>query len=700
MHVCTNIHPVPVNFTANATNTSLDWDSRLNDTVIRGGTMAPIAVVNDSSIINYWEVNNASMINETLLPTKSPWMNPPNTSHLDLTNETLEALEMLELDFKSGILTEKGLAKYKYYLLLPYMQPNATAAASLTQMADMDAVPTELYTTVHSVTRHHLKGALAGKTTTQTSTSALAETHEPATRRRGSATARHLMAWSAEEMDDDDTVVGALHAPFVVRNGVQVPREDAETADWIEDQKRKEYSYADDMLLSIRSWEQHTGKKWRNMSISHRERSPLPWERLGLFDSLLEDCEDHTLADMFDGAGGGMEKGDVSGNWRSRHTLDTFGDSLKKVNRLYNKHFGYRQRRVIAHMPHFIDRNIMLDLVNQFPEKWEETSSHRLRSGEDMQYAFAYYHFLIEQTKNFSVDETFAEYDLDENGVLSVHELRTLITRLYDLPTSASNWESFENMLLNCSIGQEMQEEVGVGIGPDAKEVWVTKAFVKNCTDMINALKKAKGKQYVHKSQLISEQDGANYIAFEMVRNNLSIVMDQLDAIRRSPRKFVCLNDNIDHRKSEAQEIVGALHSFYESFFPKRSQFELPIGLRNRFLHMDDLRAWQNKQTKVCAACAPIVAPNPTLQSPMPVSFSMLCLFGEKSGLFWQVPEAIHILRSFPLPDGMLCDFHCHGLSRRRLYTPRGRGSLLWSSFSLSSFIPDSCDGCAVSGCA
>lgn len=70
---------------------------------------------------------------------------------------------------------------------------------------------------------------------------------------------------------------------------------------------------------------------------------------------------------------------------RSRLPKDTFGDSLKKVNRLYNKKFGYAARKVIAHAPHFIDRDIMSDLVDMFPSEWAETSSHRLRSSQDMQ---------------------------------------------------------------------------------------------------------------------------------------------------------------------------------------------------------------------------------------------------------------------------------------------------------------------------
>ena len=50
-----------------------------------------------------------------------------------------------------------------------------------------------------------------------------------------------------------------------------------------------------------------------------------------------------------------------------------------------------------------------------------------------------------------------------------------------------------------------------------------------------------------------------------------------------------------DSQKS-AVDVVTALHNFYESFFPVRSQFELPAGFRNRFLHVSELRAWRQSQ--------------------------------------------------------------------------------------------------------
>lgn len=57
-------------------------------------------------------------------------------------------------------------------------------------------------------------------------------------------------------------------------------------------------------------------------------------------------------------------------------------------------------------------------------------------------------------------------------------------------------------------------------------------------------------------------------------------------------RKFICLNDNIDHSHKDATTVKAVLRDFYESMFPMPSQFELPREYRNRFLHMDELQEW------------------------------------------------------------------------------------------------------------
>lgn len=55
---------------------------------------------------------------------------------------------------------------------------------------------------------------------------------------------------------------------------------------------------------------------------------------------------------------------------------DTFADSLRHVNRLYTKVYGHATRKVPSHMPHFIQRDVMVELQSNFPEEFDSTSSH------------------------------------------------------------------------------------------------------------------------------------------------------------------------------------------------------------------------------------------------------------------------------------------------------------------------------------
>ena len=65
-----------------------------------------------------------------------------------------------------------------------------------------------------------------------------------------------------------------------------------------------------------------------------------------------------------------------------------------------------------------------------------------------------------------------------------------------------------------------------------------------------------------------------------------------LDELRKKKKKFICLNDNIDHSHEGAEMAKLILLDFYESLFPTPSQFELPGHYRNRFLYVDKLKEW------------------------------------------------------------------------------------------------------------
>lgn len=99
----------------------------------------------------------------------------------------------------------------------------------------------------------------------------------------------------------------------------------------------------------------------------------------------------------------------------NRHLLDTFADSLKHVNRLYNQLYGYAARKVPAHMPHFVDLEIMEALHSRFPDEFERTSAARFRRGDDMQFAFSYYYYVMSEVDEFNATRLFNEYDLNAN---------------------------------------------------------------------------------------------------------------------------------------------------------------------------------------------------------------------------------------------------------------------------------------------
>jgi len=177
--------------------------------------------------------------------------------------------------------------------------------------------------------------------------------------------------------------MGLTDAPHIgdgweLRGGIVVDARDAFLADWIADTKRKQHSLPHDLTLSVERWEDRTGQTWTGQ-VPAVGRGVFPWEKAGVFQH-LDDSLDR-IEDQSPFRPDGQQR---------RRLLDTFGDSLKHVNRLYNKRFGYTARKVIAHMPHFMRKSVLQRLAAEFPDEWEATASHKLRSGTDMQYAFAY----------------------------------------------------------------------------------------------------------------------------------------------------------------------------------------------------------------------------------------------------------------------------------------------------------------------
>ncbi|XP_076862908.1 N-acetylglucosamine-1-phosphotransferase subunits alpha/beta isoform X2 [Brachyhypopomus gauderio] len=321
------------------------------------------------------------------------------------------------------------------------------------------------------------------------------------------------------------------------------------------------------------------------------EWSFLPWEKSRYFQDLLEETErlERELSYTADTSATG------------RRLQDTFADSLRYVNKLLNGQFGFTSRKVPAHMPHMIDRLIMQELQDTFPQEFDKTSAHRVRHSEDMQFAFSYFYFLMSALQRFNVSQVFDEIDTDHSGILSDREIRTLATRIHELPLSLQDLTGLEQMLINCSKALPTNQTQLHMVNPTQEAYYdpsmppVTKGLVIHCKPIVERIQKAFKDQNKYKFEIMGEEE----IAFKMVRTNVSHVVGQLDDIRKNPKKFVCLNDNIDHSHKDGSMVKAVLRDFYESMFPLPSQFELPREYRNRFLHTAELREWRIYRDKL-----------------------------------------------------------------------------------------------------
>ncbi|XP_057712138.1 N-acetylglucosamine-1-phosphotransferase subunits alpha/beta-like [Corythoichthys intestinalis] len=321
------------------------------------------------------------------------------------------------------------------------------------------------------------------------------------------------------------------------------------------------------------------------------DRGFFPWEKKKYFQDLLEE-EERLQSEL---------TYDIDGTAAGRKLQDTFADSLRHVNKLLNRQFGFASRKVPAHMPHMIDRLVMQELQDTFPDDFDQTSRHRVRHPDDMQFAFSYFYFLMSTQQQLNVSEVFDEVDTDHSGVLSDREIRTLATRLHELPLSLQDLTSLEQMLINCSKTLPRNLSQLHLVNPTQEAYYdhsmppVTKSLITHCAPITDRIRKAFVDQNKYKFEIKGEED----IAFKMVRTNVSHVVGQLDDIRKNPRKFICLNDNIDHAHKDAATVKAVLRDFYDSMFPLPSQFELPREYRNRFLHMDELQEWRDYRDKL-----------------------------------------------------------------------------------------------------
>ncbi|XP_058829054.1 N-acetylglucosamine-1-phosphotransferase subunits alpha/beta [Topomyia yanbarensis] len=287
---------------------------------------------------------------------------------------------------------------------------------------------------------------------------------------------------------------------------------------------------------------------------------------------------------------------------------DIFAHSLIHTNKIFNKVYGFKNRKVLAHVGFLLNVDIVEAMLRRFRTEFIVTKNHRFREKDDLQYAFTYYHFLMSESRNKSVSEIFDDFDTDNSGTWSDREIRTLLAKIYNLPLDWSAVRYFEEVVTNCSLQQNnfvpLEHQLDQRhIYPtlvyeryeDSTIPMVTKNLVLRCHELTDMMRANFGQVPLYRFH-INQKTGI-YSNFKMLTSNITQVVDALDELRKNPKKFNCINDNLTEDNPEENQLISALlEDFYLSLFPARSQFELENNYRNRFHYYDEYRAWLDRK--------------------------------------------------------------------------------------------------------
>ncbi|XP_061124446.1 N-acetylglucosamine-1-phosphotransferase subunits alpha/beta-like [Syngnathus typhle] len=250
---------------------------------------------------------------------------------------------------------------------------------------------------------------------------------------------------------------------------------------------------------------------------------------------------------------------ETNGAMTGRKLQSIFAATLNHVNMLYNLKFGGMNRKVISHAPFMIDKLVMQELQDTFPGEFQKTSSHHVRHPDDMQYGFAYFYFLMSVKRTVNLAEMFDAVDEDRSGVLSAGEIQNLVMKIHKQP-KPEDFTRLNAELRNC-----------------AKNRRLTKEVVMNCKPVTDGIRSAVKDQKKYRYQVTGQGD----VHFKMLHNNLAEADRIFNDLQRNPRKFICINDDLDHTQSVAKEVQKKLAQFYQSKFPQPSEFELQTSNRS-----------------------------------------------------------------------------------------------------------------------
>lgn len=225
---------------------------------------------------------------------------------------------------------------------------------------------------------------------------------------------------------------------------------------------------------------------------------------------------------------------------KSESGKDVFAKSLIYSNKFFNKVYGFKNRKVLAHVGFLLEKSIIESMMEKFSFEMKKTQLNRFRSTEDLQYAFTYYNFIISENFNQTIEQIFDTFDTDSSMTWSDREIRTILSKIYSLPLDWAAVKYFEDVFTNCSKDETIiqQNEPATTLVYERYQnsviPTVTKHLVINCKPISDILKTNFAVTPKYKYH-INPKTGM-HSNFKMLTSNVSQVVDVLDELRRTPK--------------------------------------------------------------------------------------------------------------------------------------------------------------------
>jgi UDP-N-acetylglucosamine-lysosomal-enzyme len=235
----------------------------------------------------------------------------------------------------------------------------------------------------------------------------------------------------------------------------------------------------------------------------------------------------------------------IFSQFKKRKLLNAFSDSLTHVDRLFNHEYGYALRKVPAHVPHLIDIDAMSLLQAKFSKEFAATSAHRFRHAEDMQYAFSYYYYIMDERDVFEAERMFESIDLNKDEYVDEIEATIVLFKLISLERATSFSQKIKltqkfTLLLNKCRYSSQNSSNSTAINQTLASSPLAKINFLSCKRLVELLKvnywfDDEGNRFRYKFELVEDSTETEFV---MVSGNPTMIRAKLEYLAQKVDKI------------------------------------------------------------------------------------------------------------------------------------------------------------------